>query len=293
MTRTVALATCAAFPDLEAPERPIVPLLAERGLRALPLVWDDPDAPFAAADLVVVRSTWDYVDRPDAFVRWLRDVAARTRVCNEPGVIAWNIDKRYLGDLAAAGLPVVPTTYVAPDDDLPALPDGPFVVKPVVSAGSRDTARYRGADDHGDARDHLARLHAGGRTAMVQPYVASVDEVGETALLYVDGELSHAARKGALLTPDGPAVEGLFAPEQITARQPSAAERAVGAAVLDHLRATWMPDHPPLYARVDLLATDDGPVVLELELTEPSLFLDTDPGAAARFADAIAGRVDG
>jgi hypothetical protein len=206
-------------------------------------------------------------------------------------VVRANADKRYLVALAAAGLPVVPTTVLAPGDDV-VLPDGAFVVKPTVSAGARDTERY-GPDQHDDARRHAAGLLDAGRSVLVQPYVEGIDAAGETGMVYVGDRFSHAFRKGPILRPDSTFVEGLYREEDISGREPSDAERDVAEAVLDALGAAvpGVGRDELLYARVDLAPGPGGPVLLELELIEPSLFLATSPGAAERAAQAIAARV--
>jgi hypothetical protein len=278
---TVALATCAQLPNLDEDGPALVVALRTRGVDAVPAVWDDPEVDWARFDLVVVRSTWDYPPRRDAFLEWSRRVP---RILNEPRTLAWNTDKRYLTDLTRDGLPVIPTRFLSPGDAFVA-PDDDYVVKPAVSAGSRDTARYRAADAD-RAATHVATLHAQGRVVMVQPYLEAVDEAGETALLYLGGELSHAVRKGPLLRPGAPLEAGLFADEDIRPAQATAAQRAVGDAVMRAL-ASRVP--VPLYARVDMVPASDGsPLVLEVELTEPSLFLGHGAGAAERFADLIA-----
>lgn len=281
MTARVALVTCAAHADLDPDDRPLVADLAGLGITATVEVWDDPSVAWDDFDLVVLRSPWDYTDDVDDFVAWARSVP---RVANPADVVAWNVDKRYLGDLAAAGVPVVPTAYLAPGDALGPLSEGEVVVKPTVSAGSRDTLRLR---DRAAIDAHLGAIHASGRTAMVQPYLPAVDEVGETACVFIAGRYSHAARKGPLLPLGQSLVEGLFAPEDMSPRDASADELEVAHAAL----AAVPGGADLLYARVDLLLDPHGrPVVLELELVEPSLFLAIGD-AHQRFADAIAARV--
>ena len=265
----VALAGCSGYADPDAPL--LLDALGRIGVAAESAAWDAP-VDWSAYDLVVVRSTWDYVGRREEFLSWADTVP---RLANPASVLRWNTDKRYLARLAAAGVPVVPTTYV---DGGFTPPVGEYVVKPTVSAGAADTARY-GPDDGGAAADHVARLLADGREVMVQPYLPSVETRQETSVLYLGGEFSHGARKGRVLT--GTAA---LSPEQwdLGAREPSAAELALAEQVLAAV------DEPLLYARVDMLEGDDGPVLLELELTEPFLFLGYDEGAADRFAAAIA-----
>jgi glutathione synthase/RimK-type ligase-like ATP-grasp enzyme len=199
------------------------------------------------------------------------------RLANAAAVLRWNTDKRYLVSLAERGIPVVPTTYVEGRFEPPA---GDFVVKPTVSAAAADTARY-GPDSLDVAAAHVARLQAAGRGVMLQPYLHAVEAAGETSLLFLDGEYSHGARKGAVLANGVP-----ISPEQydVAPREPSSAERALADRVVGAV------GEPLLYARVDLLAGPDGPVLLELELTEPFLFLGMVEGAADGLAAAIARR---
>ncbi|WP_433057940.1 ATP-grasp domain-containing protein [Dactylosporangium sp. CS-033363] len=281
----VALVTCADLPDLDADDRPLVAALAALGIAAEPVVWDDPGADWAGYDLAVVRDTWDYAKRREQFLKWARAVP---RLANPAGVIEWNTDKRYLRELAAAGIPIVPTTWVEPGDAFVPEGRGEIVVKPAVSAGSIDTGRYDLATQAPAAAAHVRRLQEAGRVVMIQPYLDAVDTAGETALLYFDGVFSHAIRKGAILT--GPYEEGglLYQNENISARVPSAAERALGARVLEALP---VPAGTLLYTRVDLLPSPDGPVVIEVELTEPSLFFGFAAGSADRFAAAVARRL--
>ena len=285
VTTSIALVTCAEVPDMEDDDRLLIGPLVALGCRVDVVTWDDPEVDWADYDLAVLRSSWDYASRRDEFVGWATKVP---RLANAASVVAWNTDKRYLADLAAAGVPVVSTSWVEPSD-VWRLPDGGhWVVKPSISVGSKDAGRYdMTIDEHREhAADHVRRLQAAGRTVMVQPYLSAVDTYGETALIYAAGEFSHAIRKGPML--DGPyvGVAGLYKPETITAREPSDAERALGDRALRALPG-YLPEL--LYARVDVIPGSDGaPLVVELELTEPSLYLGFSAGAADRFAAAIA-----
>jgi hypothetical protein len=284
--RRVALVTCAELPALEPDDQLVIAPLAALGVRAEAVVWDDPSVDWSAYDLAVLRSPWDYATRRDEFVSWARSVP---RLANPADVVAWNTDKHYLAELAASGVPVIPTTFVAPGDSwTPSDIEGEYVIKPTISAGSKDTGRY-GPEDAEHALAHVQRLCAAGRPTMVQPYLPAVDSYGETALLFfadpADGRLafSHAIRKGPMLTGPDLGVEGLYKAEAITSRTPTPAEHAVAQAVVAQL--------PPglVYARVDLIPDVAGnPLLVEMELTEPSVFLEQDEAAAGRFAAAIA-----
>lgn len=282
----MALAVAAAARHLDEDLDPLLAALTARGVAAGCLVWDDPDTPWDRCDLVMVRSVWDYARRRDEFLRWAARTAGLTRLVNPPDVLAWTTDKRYLRALADAGLPVVPTRFVAPGEDPPGDDPGPVVVKPAVSAGSLDTSRHTALDD--GARAAVAAITGAGRVAMVQPYVAGVDRHGEAGMVFVDGRFSHAVTKGAMLAGDRATVGGLFLEEDIGPRAPSPAERRVAEAAMDAL--PW-PRSALAYGRVDLLPGPDGPLVLEVELAEPSLFLDAEPGAAGRVADALTRRL--
>lgn len=292
MPASIALVTCAAGRDVDDDLAPLLAAVAALDAHVESPDWDDPTVDWARFDLAVVRSTWDYTDRLDEFLAWTRRAGTATRLVNDPAVLAWSSDKRYLRDLAVAGVRVVPTTFVeSPDAVAAALPVGTeFVVKPTVSAGSRDTVRHH-ADDHDAATRQATDLLARGKVPMVQPYQRAVDAEGETALFYLAGAFSHAIGKGPLLEPGRPAHRALFAPERITAASPTAAQRALGDAVmaaLPGIGALAGVAHPLPYARVDVLTADDGePAVLEVELCEPSLFLAFAEGAAERFAGVL------
>jgi glutathione synthase/RimK-type ligase-like ATP-grasp enzyme len=267
----IGLATCAHFPDGDPDDAHLAAALPEARFA----VWDDPAVDWGAFDLVVIRSTWDYQERRDEFLAWVRSVP---RIVNPPEIVEWNTDKRYLGELPGA----VHTDYVPPGGSF-AAPGGEYVVKPTVSAGSRHTARF-GPGEEARAAALVAEIHAGARTAMVQPYLGAIDELGETALVYFDGVYSHAARKGPILRRGMEPTSEVFAAETIEPREPPADERALADAVVARFADL-------AYARVDVVRGPDGPQLLELELTEPSLFFEHGPGAAVRFAAAIRSRL--
>jgi hypothetical protein len=291
---SVLLATCAELPAADEDAAVLDAALARHGVQSSWAVWTDPLVDWDTG-LVVLRTTWDYTLRRDEFVTWVRSLP---RVANEAPVVVWNTDKLYLGDLAAAGVPTVPTTFAPPGEPVTLPEQGEFVVKPSIGAGSRGAGRFT-ADRAEAARAHAAHLHEAGRVVMVQPYLDQVDTVGETSLIYLDGRFSHAIRKGPLLPP-GIAhpvqSRSLFVEEAIEPRSPRPAELEVGNATLTVIRDRFGADQ--LYTRVDLLPSAGGPVVVELELTEPSLFLLHGPTDAAdgdspadRFAAAIAARL--
>ncbi len=281
-----AIATCAALPEGFEDDRP----LAE-ALGAEFAVWDSPDVDWDGFDRVIVRSPWDYTFKRDAFLDWASSLGER--IHNRPEVMRWNSDKRYLADLAEAGLPVVSTEFVGPDDPIPEL-DGEVVVKPTISAGARDTGRFSSCA-HAGALSLVARLREEGRTAMVQPYLPAVEEHGETAIVFIGGEISHVLRKGAVLGADEEAPireEGvrtaavMWDPELVVAGEAGEAEMELARRVMAYLSERF--GEPPLYARVDMLpGPNEEPVLLELEVVEPCLYLGTAPGSAERLASMV------
>ncbi|CAL2060065.1 MULTISPECIES: ATP-grasp domain-containing protein [Streptomyces] len=284
----IALATYdpGTAPSKDADLPVLVRALNDAGAQADAPYWDDPGIDWSAYDLVVVRSTWDYSWRAAEFTAWLERVARATRIANPAEVIRWNLDKRYLGELAAAGVPTVPTSYLAPGEDgAPVLPtDHDYVIKPTSGAGARFAARYTPAE-HETAVRHLARMHAEGFTAMVQPYLQGIDVTGERALQFFGGRLLHASRKGAVLSPGTPYDADKVAHPDLTPWQPTDAELAVAEKALAAVPGSAA---PLLYARVDLADGPDGaPRLMELELVEPNLFLFLHPDSLPRTAAAI------
>ncbi|MFF7854072.1 RimK family alpha-L-glutamate ligase [Streptomyces sp. NPDC007904] len=281
----IALVTCRPGPEVaEDRDLPgLVRALRRAGAEASAVAWDDGEVDWGGFDLAVIRSTWDYSWRAAEFTAWAERCGAVTRLANPADVVRWNTDKRYLGDLAGAGVPVVDTRYLAPGDDVE-LPSGhEYVVKPASGAGARFAARYT-PEEHDTAVRHVARMHAEGFTAMVQPYVRGIDTSGERALQFFGGSLLHASRKGAVLAPGAPYDERKVAHPGLTPWRPSPAELAVAEQAL-----AAVPGAPGLlYARVDLVDGEDGgPRVMELELVEPNLFLSLHPGSVPRVVEEL------
>ena len=291
----IVLVTAIAAFSLDEDLAPLQQALNRAGIDAPILAWDDTSISWARFDAALLRSPWDYSERLPEFLAWAANVDQQTRLLNPLAIVRQNTDKHYLADLAKAGVPVVPSRFAEPGEDAPAAlrhflesyPDAAeFVVKPAIGAGSRDAQRY-GREQGVDAAKHVGRLLDAGRSVLLQPYLASVDEAGETALMFFDGVFSHAIRKGPLLQKDEGPTRALFAPEKISARTPGADELAVAKAALAALTGG-----PLAYARVDLIRAADGsPVLLELELTEPSLFFPYGEGSADRFASTLAARL--
>jgi len=290
----VALVSARAARDLDEDMPPLLAAFAAAGATAEIAAWDDPQVEWQRFDLALLRSAWDYTERLAEFLAWVERTAARTQLVNPVPVVRWNSDKHYLQELTRAGLPVVATHFAEPGADAAAVLEGflarhacaDLVVKPAVGAGSRDTRRHARTARAGILA-HMGYLLAARRSVMLQPYLSGVDAHGETALVFIAGRFSHSIRKGPLLAPGAAATAALFAPEDISARPPGPDELAVGERILAQL-----PFGELLYARVDLIRGPDGaPCLLELELTEPSLFFAHAAGSAARYAHAALARL--
>ncbi len=284
----VALVTCRELPQLDADTRRLIAPLAARGISATPAIWDDSDVDWTLFDLVVVRCCWDYAGRRGEFLDWAASVP---HVANPLAVLAWNTHKRYLRDLAASGIPTVQTMWLEPTHESSLLPEtGDWVIKPAVSLASLDTGRYRMHDpeERRLAANHVRRLHADGRLVMVQPYMQTIDDQGEAALVYFGGVFSHAMRKGAVLTGPDTGIDRRFQPQggvKLSRYRPTSKELAAAERVL---AAVPCSRNELLYARVDLVTDQDGcPVLMELELTEPQLYFHDVPAAADRMAAVI------
>jgi O-ureido-D-serine cyclo-ligase len=286
MAERIALASTSAARKVDEDHAPLAGALESLGYVVEAPSWDDPEVDWRRYTLVLPRSTWNYTNDYPKFLRWLSQVSSESWLLNDEATIRWSTNKRYLLELAAAGLPAVATTLSAPGESWRAPAAAEYVVKPAVGAGSRGARRFL-AQDEPAARAHAAALQAEGREVITQPYLDDVDTYGETALVYFEGRFSHSVRKGPLLTRAHSADPALFLAEQMTVRAASAAERALADRVL-----AWLAPRHPLYARVDLIRDRDGtPCILELELAEPSLFFSLAPGSATRLAAAIDLRV--
>lgn len=272
------IATCTTLPEVDVDAAPLATALATAGIEAALVAWDDPRADWDAPIPTILRSTWNYALDITGFLAWIDRVARAAPLWNPPDIVRGNVHKRYLLELAARGVPVVPTTLVERGGrgDL-AHAGARVVIKPEVGAGSLNTRVFSLPAERAEAEAHLATITAHG-AALVQPYLASVDDYGERSLVWIDGELSHAIRKAPRFAGDSEAVTGPF---------PIADdERAVAEAALAPVAARI------LYGRVDLARDDRGrPVIMELELVEPSLFFATQPGAADRYVAGLARRL--
>jgi hypothetical protein len=276
-------ATYRDLPNLDPDDRLAADALARRGVKVDAAVWNDDSVEWSRAGIVIVRSTWDYHLDPEGFLRWAARISSVTALWNPLEVIRWNVHKGYLRSLAERGVPVVETAWIAKggtvdiEGTLRERGWSKAVIKPGIGLATRGVIfvdqspeGLRRGQEHAIA---LAREH----DVMVQPFMESVKGYGERALVFIGREFSHTVTKTAFqpLMPTGEAGEtrAIDDPKEI-----AVACKAVVAV-----------DGELLFARVDLVRdADDEPLVIELEVVEPSLFLGFHPPSVERFADALA-----
>lgn len=278
--KSVVIATCNTLPDLQPGDSLMAVELAARGVRVSHAPWNGPFDPFAAADLVLVRSTWDYTAQPADFADWLRRLdGARGRVVNAPSLMAWNVDKTYLLDLAAKGASLAPTRLVAPEaasitEGMDALGLEEAVVKPIIGAGARGLSIVR--------RDSPATIERAAEAlkfnGLLQPLIPQIRTIGETSMIFFGGAFSHAvikrARPGSILiqSEHGGTAAPVIPPEW---------------ALAEARRTIAMLPEAPDYARLDAVILDERLFLMEVELIEPELFLTHDEAAPGRLADVL------
>jgi glutathione synthase/RimK-type ligase-like ATP-grasp enzyme len=280
--------------DLE----PLLQELARQGVAAEAAVWTDPAVDWSRYDLIVMRCPWDYSLRLAEFLEWLGSLEP-DRVLNPPGLIRWNLDKRYLLDLEAHGVPIVPTKIASSLAEVRIAAEtigGRIVIKPNVGAGSFG-AHLTSADDP-KLDSYAAELLDAGKLVLVEPEIPEITAGGERGLLFFDGEYSHTITKGRILGEDGGYHGGEYN-EDISAVTPTDAEVEVAAqcsraiaAIATERGFSVGEGATPLYARYDIVTGASGPMVIEAELLEPSYFVATAAGSVERVVGAMVRRLE-
>lgn len=281
------IASCKTLPEPDPDAEPLAAALEAAGVPAAVLGWDDPEVDWDAPIPTVLRATWTYALAPEAFRAWLTRVAAAAPMWNPLPLVLENVHKRYLVELPQRGVATVPTRLVERGqgislaeaaDDFAA---DQLVVKPAIGAGSLDTERFLRGDDVRFAA-HVDRLASRGEV-LVQPFIESVQDYGERSLVWIDGELSHAIRKTPRFSGDAERIDG---PLPIADDEALLARAALAPLLDRHGEAL-------LYARIDMARNALGaPMIMELELIEPSLFFARRPGSADRFVAALIRRLE-
>lgn len=291
----VTLVTSSDLPNLPADCDGLIEALEARGLDPRIAVWDDPAVDWEDAGLCVILTVTDFAERPDEFFTWAETVP---RILNDPKVLRWSSDKHYLQELAARGMPTISTMWLEPERKLskhqvhtrmPA--NGDFVIKSSLSSNRHSTGRYTALDARSRAAaiQHALNIMASGRAALVQRYLQAVDNRGEISMFFFNGLNSHAIEKEAILQTEvdpGRHARSRAFPHVVTVE-----ERHLGDDVRNTLhegiKELTGRDHLLLYCRVDMIHTEEGLKVLEVNLMDVNLYLSVVDGALENFADAI------
>ncbi len=269
----IAYVSCKSLPEPDIDESLLIAALSGAGHDASVAAWDDDSVDWSSYDAALIRATWNYAQNLDAFSAWIDRVGAQTTLINPPDTLRWNLHKGYLLELREKGIPVIPTGFFARGSDRDIVRicaeqgHDRIVIKPSVSAGSFGTRAYDlGAGEGAAAQSFFDEMIAQ-RDMMIQRYIPSVDSVGETALVMIDGTLTHAIEKRPRFDDQD---EEVYLRESISDEMRAFADRVIAAAGREHL-----------YARVDVFPDDDGSLMLsELEMLEPSLFFPHSPEEA-------------
>lgn len=276
---SIALVTYGGEPNLTEDDRLLQREIERLGSTATAVCWDDRSIDWRTVNLAVVRSTWDYIFHLEAFRRWIESVSAETTLVNDQQLLVWNLDKRYLFDLQAKRVAIVPSVLVrqetAPDEALSSAMvqfDGRIVIKPTVSCGSHLARHYSITNEqaHKDASAHL-RLVLRHSAALIQPLLAEVFDGGERSLVFFNGVYSHTA-------PKEPFREGLSPTYPSKALHSNESEIRFCASTLLRLPSV------PTYARVDIIEHDAQLLVNEVELIEPELHFHLKRNSVTRLA---------
>jgi glutathione synthase/RimK-type ligase-like ATP-grasp enzyme len=267
------------LPNLDADDQLVAAELAKRGYLCNVADWRDQAVSWVDAGICVLRSTWDYHLHYQEFLSWIERVAATTTLYNNAELVRWNSDKRYLLDLERASVPIVPTVFFQKGQvvDLGQVLDQhqwvKGVLKPSVGLSTFGVKKFASTDS--DCQSHLEMMLKTS-DVLLQPFIESVHDRGERALVFLGGKYSHAVRKSAFqpLAQAGEAGETIVAPEQ--------SELQLADLVLKQVKI------PVAFARVDLIRNTDGQdLLMELELVEPSLYMGIYKAAVSSFADVL------
>ena len=245
--------------------------------------WNDKSIAWESFDAAVIRSAWDYVPVRDEFLQFAKNVETKTKLFNSYDVMRWNTDKKYLSNLENKGVPIIPTKFASNiDEAMPAISWAfgiaeAIAIKPTVGAGARLAGK---ATTEAEAIEFVKRILEAKRTAIIQPYISSVDDEGEKAIIVINGEISHVAKKVPALTKGG---HGDAAGQLEITSEIRDIVKTISNAVSE-----W---DDLLFARVDVVRMGEKLVLMELELTEPWLFMQFRPEAGVNLFKALKQRI--
>lgn len=278
----IGLLTCEKFPDLQSDFHFLKNELEAQGLKVRPVVWNQMEVDWSNFKNLLFCSVWDYCNNYSLFHKWLTAREAQCNLINSSNIIRWNLNKSYMQHFEKNSIPVIPTKWIYEQNQITYLNLDwqDVIVKPAVGAGSSGMKKFESLRQTDKMKSHINFLLEDS-IVMIQPYLESADKLGETALVYFDGELSHTVHRplgGHKGTPDE---------EVSTATHVEATEDQleIGRKILQCL------PFKPTYIRVDLLKDQNNKdVLLEVEMIEPNLFLKSEK-TAANYANALKAKV--
>ncbi len=272
----IAYVSCQNLPEPDIDENPLVEGLKAAGHDASVAGWDDESVDWSQFDAILIRATWNYAWHLEAFRAWIARANRQTTLINPIETLEWNLHKGYLKELQAAGIPIIPTAFFKQNASASIMELcesrgwSRIVIKPTVSAGSFGTRAFDLCKGEAPAAQAFFDEMIAQREMMIQRFVPAVETVGETALIVIDGELTHAIEKRPRFDDQD---EEVYLRESISDEMRDIVPKVIDAASKDHL-----------YARVDVIPDDDGSLMLsELEMLEPSLFFPYFPDAVGVY----------
>lgn len=295
----IALVTDRANLHIDYDMPPLLEACRELFVKADVCFWDDSSVDWTAYDAILIRSPWDCIENLDSFFTWCDKVDRQTLLLSPPSVARWGLNKLYLKDLSIRGVPIIPSVFLSPDDDGGSYlveflsintECAEFVVKPTIGSYSRGVKRF-GRTMTQEALAHMQLLQRRGSHIIIQPYITTIDVLGETDLTYFDNRFSHSIRKGAMLMADG--TVNVPTPEFRQPRLADEEEQAVALAALVAAADAIGLDLPLLYGRVDVIRNYSGqPMIMEMEICEPSLNLPFRAESAKFLIQGVLRRID-
>lgn len=282
----IGIATCNEKKNLTVSDRLLATLLEERGFKTAPLVWNHPNVLNDGWDAIVLRSTWDYHQNSKEFLDWLTQIEQSSiKLINSLPVVRWNLDKSYLIEMETKEISIVPTLLIERQlSQTQALEKilktgwKNIVLKPSISATSFLT--YNLLASSKELPEVIGRIQNHSEL-IVQPFVSSIVRQGEVSFIFIQDQgihYSHAVLKKPqksdfrVQSDFGGTLEKFMPSQQLLAY----ANQCANA-----INKDWT------FARIDIVDWEEKPLLGELELIEPDLFLGFGANAAEKLATAI------
>ncbi|MEC8381853.1 MAG: hypothetical protein VXZ96_16100 [Myxococcota bacterium] len=284
----IALASCDNLPDWEVDDRPFHMALEQSGHKYTVISWTA-QVDWSQYDAVLIRTTWDYTQKPKQFLQWAQNVSQVSHLLNPYPVLKWNLNKTYLAQLSNQGVSIAPSYWITKHNPVQLEPifedhnEQHWFLKPIVGACAESTLRFHRSEVASAQALIESKLDDGGM--ILQPYIKSVEQDGEFSLIFIDGQPSHAVQK--IPVQGDYRVQDDFGASDYAIPVPKGLQ-----ALADTVWAALPFERKPLVARLDALNWNGTWVLNELELIEPSLFFRHGPNAANLLTNALERVID-